>query len=63
MPADGTNRRHQIIREDKGIRSAGHHMTGMSCAERHMDVLERVSGADPLFDLYRVPKADIGLMV
>ncbi len=27
------------MKEDKGFCSTDHHMTGMSCAERHMDVL------------------------
>ena len=50
LPVDSTNRRRRSIKENKGICSADHHMTGMSCAERHMEVLERVGGAGPLSD-------------
>ncbi len=53
---DDVNWRLRSIREDKGICSTDHHMTGMSCAERHMDVLERVGGAGPLSDLCRAAK-------
>ncbi len=51
LPVDGANRRHRCIKEDKGICSTDRHMTGMSYAERHKDVLERVGGAGPLSDM------------
>ncbi|GHA17130.1 hypothetical protein GCM10007082_17290 [Oceanisphaera arctica] len=47
-PADGANRPRRNLKEDKGICFIDHHMTGMSCAERHKEVLDRVEEAGPL---------------
>ncbi|GAA3538710.1 hypothetical protein GCM10022394_17960 [Zobellella aerophila] len=51
VPADGVNRQRRSITEDKGICSTDHHLTWMSCAERHREVLERVGGEGPLSDV------------